>query len=408
MRERAVIFEKDLKVVKGSVIAQHMKELRLPESLTKSLAAGHPWVYRDHIREFQAPAGTWVKVKAGTFEAFGIWDDESAIAVRIFSVKAPVDQAWINARIGEAYALRKPLRDAGVSGYRLVFGEADQFPGIVVDLYAGHAILLNYSKSLGSLVPMLAEAVMALPGILGVSLRKKQGDSVELRPLRGEVAPEQVVVSEYGMLLNADLIHGQKTGLFFDHRENRRFVGDIAAGKSVLNLFSYNGGFSIAALRGGAERVVSVDIAAPAVRAIDTNLELNKLDSKKHEGIAADVFDYLQKAKNRGEKFDLVVCDPPSFARNQEQRRAAEKAYRRVNSLAMDLTTPGGIFCAASCTSQIGPEPFKKLLLESARKSRVRFQIVREEGQPFDHPVSIAHEEGRYLKFVAGRVLSRV
>lgn len=384
-----------------------MKELRLPDSLATSLASGHPWVYRDHVGSFNAPSGTWVRVHAGSFSAVGLWDSESQIALRVFSTEGPVDDTWLGRRVREAYDLRAPLRASGITGYRLVYGEADMLPGIVVDMYGDYAVLVTYSKSLGAVAQRLAPLLVEVTGCRGVVRRTKNDDGVQLTPLVGQMPPETLVVEEYGMRMLARLTRGQKTGLFFDHRENRAFVREHAAGRSVLNLYSYTGGFSVAAALGGATRVVSVDISAPAIEDVSLNFAENGLSEFPHEGRAQDVLDYLEEARRSGSRFDLVVCDPPSFARNRTQLRGAEKAYRRVMSAALSVVSPGGLFCAASCTSQVGPVAFRQAINDSARKARLRFQVVHDVGQPFDHPVAIGHEEGRYLKFVVGRVLPR-
>jgi 23S rRNA (cytosine1962-C5)-methyltransferase len=384
-----------------------MKELKLPDSLATNLASGHPWVYRDHVGSFTAASGTWVKVTSGSYSAVGLWDEESAIALRIFSSVGPVNAEWIRERVQEAWDNRVELREAGVTGYRLIFGEGDGLPGIVVDLYGQYAIVVTYSKSLGGLLQPLAQAVSQVSGVLGVVRRTKVDDQVQLRLLTGEMPPDRVVVEEYGMKLIADLTHGQKTGLFFDHRENRQLVGKCARDKTVLNLFSYTGGFSLAAALGGATHVTSVDLAGPAVDANVENFKQNGLGSFSHDAIRADVFDYLEKLKKEQRQFDLVVCDPPTFAKNRTQLKAAEKAYRKLMSLALDVVAPGGVFCAASCTSQVGPQAFRLALVDAARKSRVRLRIIADIGQPLDHPVAVAHEEGRYLKFIMSRVHAR-
>ncbi len=384
-----------------------MKDIQLPESLATGLASGHPWVYRDHVGQTVERSGAWVRVKAGSFVAYGLWDADSPIAVRIFSTEGVPDAAWIHARVKEAWDLRESVRREGVTGYRLVFGEADQLPGIVVDLYGDVAVLVTYSKALGALIEPVANAVQEIAGVASVVRRTKDEQGVRLSVLRGERPPESVVIQEGRMQLLAELYSGQKTGLFFDHRDNRRFVGERAAGARVLNLFSYTGGFSVAAALGGARSVVSVDSAAPAIEASLANFALNGLADFEHRGCAEDVFAYLDKAERSGERFDLVVCDPPSFAKSRDQLRQAERAYTRLMAAALRVCAPGALFCAASCTSQVGPAAFRRLLADSARKARVRFQIVRDIGQPADHPVLVAHEEGRYLKFIAGRVLPR-
>lgn len=384
-----------------------MRELRLPPSLATSLASGHPWVYRDHVGDFRASSGTWVRVVAGSYQGVGLWDAEGAIAVRLFSSGPAVDQEWVTARVREAWQLRASVRNSGVTGYRLIFGEADQLPGIVVDLYGEYAILVSYSKSLGQLLPWVARAVVEVAAVVGVTRRAKQDGQVQLTLLCGELAPEELIVEELGMRLVAELTRGQKTGLFFDHRDNRHYVRSLSSGARVLNLFSYTGGFSVAAALGGARSVRSVDISRPAVEASERNFALNGLASFPHEAIAADVFDQIELLLSQNARFDLIVCDPPSFAKNRAQLKAAEKAYRKLMSRALELVEDGGLFCAASCTSQIGPSAFRLALVDAARKARKRLRIVRDAGHPTDHPIAVAHEEGRYLKFLAVRVHSR-
>lgn len=348
-----------------------------------------------------------MRVVSGGFVGVGLWDAESAIAVRIFSSRGLVDNDWLTERVHEAWVDRTPLRAAGVTGYRLIFGEADQLPGIVVDLYGDYAILVSYSKSLGQLLMPIAHAVMQVTGCLGVVRRLKHDDVVQLQVLCGSSPPETILVQEYGMKLWADITQGQKTGLFFDHRENRAFVRERAQGKRVLNLFSYTGGFSVAAALGGAEHVTSVDISKPAIEASRRNFELNHLPEHLHHAQADDVFAFLESSVAQGKRWDLVVCDPPSFAKNKTQLKGAEKAYRRLMSLAILVTEPGGIFCAASCTSQVGPAAFRLALVDAARKARRRLKVIADVGQPVDHPVLVAHEEGRYLKFVVSYVYPR-
>jgi 23S rRNA (cytosine1962-C5)-methyltransferase len=385
-----------------------VREIILPEGLATPLATGHPWVYRDHIPREKGKTGSWVKVRAGSFQAFGLWDEESPIAVRIFSAERVPDKAWFLDRVREAWELRAPLRARGTTGYRWVSGEGDGIPGLVVDLYGSHAVVMTYSKALGSILDPVVEALREVGNPRGIVRRIRRDEGVEIATLFGDSPPHELTIVENGMVLGVDVYHGQKTGLFFDHRDNRDYVREIAEGRTMLNLFSYTGGFTVSAGLGGASSLTSVDIAAPAIAAACENLHLNGLSSVPHEGAAEDVFQFLERALAAGKKWQLVVCDPPSFAKNRDQKKAAERAYVRLMSLALKVVEPGGILCAASCTSQIGPPEFRRLLSDAARKSRVRCQIVREAGQALDHPILVGHEEGRYLKFIAVRVGPRV
>jgi len=385
-----------------------MKEILLPDSLATPLASGHPWVYRDHIPRVQGKTGTWVKVQAGSFTAFGLWDEESPIAVRIFSTEHKPDASWFRERLLEAWELREPIRQKGTTGFRWVSGEGDGLPGLVVDVYGSFVVLVMYSKALGAVLEAVVQAIDEIAKPLGIVRRIKNEEESRLLLLKGELPPDDIVILENGMKLHADLYHGQKTGLFFDHRDNRAYVREMSSGLTVLNLFAYTGGFSVASGLGGALSVTSVDIAAPAILAAERNFQDNSLDPLAHEGVTADVFNFLEQSQKAGKKWQLVVCDPPSFAKSRDQKRGAERAYVKLMSAALRVTAPSGLFCAASCTSQIGPSEFRHLLSEAARKSRSRCQIVREAGQAQDHPVLVGHEEGRYLKFIATRVGPRV
>ncbi len=381
-----------------------LRDLTVQSSLTGRLASGHPWIYRDHVpRGFSAPAGTWVRVKAGNFEGVGLWDDESSIAIRMFSRGSIPNPAWVRERVRDAWDLRAPLRASGVNGYRLIYGEGDRLPGLVVDLYEGYCVLVTYSKSLEPLVAPVTAALAEVARPRGIVRRRGPG-ALEL--LFGKLPPADLTVSEHGgMRLAVDVAQGQKTGLFLDHRENRHWVRAQAADARVLNLFSYTGGFSVSAALGGARHVTSVDVAGPAVAAAKRNFALNGLEQFPHEAVSEDAFSYLDRSVEAGRRFDLVVCDPPSFAKNRSQLKAAEKAYRRLTALGLRVTEPGGLYAAASCTSQVGPEAFRAAIADASRKARVHFQIIHDIGHPLDHPVLASHPEGRYLKFVVGRVL---
>jgi 23S rRNA (cytosine1962-C5)-methyltransferase len=220
----------------------------------------------------------------------------------------------------------------------------------------------------------------------------------------GEAPPRDLVVREHGIQLYADLRGGQKTGLFLDQRENRRYVESISAGRAVLNCFAYTGGFSLYALRGGARAVVSADIGKGLAEAAAANVALNGFDAARHDFATADCFELLGRYADEGRRFDLVILDPPSFAKSRQSRYAAIRAYTRLNALALRCVASGGLLASASCTSQVGPEEFKQVLGAAAASAGRRLQIIHEAGQPLDHPVPAHFPEGRYLKFVVGRV----
>ena len=388
--------------------AHGLPSVSLPATLADKLAEGHPWVYRDHVpQNFSAEDGSFVHVRAGSFSGFALWDRSSPIALRIFSRLAVPDAGWLRARVKQASALRQTLRERDTSAYRLLYGEGDGVPGLTVDVYDRYAVIVTYARALERILPWVVDALDAELSLDGILLRHRTRDEAErISVLRGREPSEPVLVREYGVRFLADLRAGQKTGLFLDHRDNRAYVRERSANQRVLNLFSYTGGFSVCAALGGAKSVTSVDIAAEAVAAARANFELNQLPSAMHEGVASDVFEYLERARQQGQAFDLVICDPPSFAAAKEKQYAALRAYAKLNALGLSVVAPGGLYAAASCTAQVSPEAFRATLAQAAERARVRFQIIHDIGQPIDHPVFAGHPEGRYLKFVVGRVLA--
>jgi 23S rRNA (cytosine1962-C5)-methyltransferase len=379
----------------------------LPESLEGRLSAGHPWIYRDHVpAAFQAQAGDFVHVRAGRFDGYALWDAESPIALRVFSRSQRPDAVWIKARVDEAWQLRRRLLPPETNAFRLLFGEGDGVPGIVVDVYAGFAVVVSYSSALGQVVDWVVEALSDRSELRGVCERttRRKDRASELKQLTGDEPPSLVMVKEHGLVYEVDLEAGQKTGLFLDHRDNRRYLRDLSRGCSVLNLFSYTGAFSVSCAAGGASRVTSVDIAAPAIAAAARNFEHNGLEPARHEGVACDVFDFLERAKQSGRRWDIVIADPPSFASSRAELFGALRAYKKLHAASLAVLSPGGLYAAASCTSQVSPDAFRQTIAEAAARSQ-RLTVVREAAHAPDHPYGIGHLEGRYLKFVLCRAL---
>jgi 23S rRNA (cytosine1962-C5)-methyltransferase len=381
--------------------------LTLPDALESRLSAGHPWIYRDHVPAgFRAEPGQFVHVRSGRFEAHALWDPDSPIALRVFSRRRRPDADWVRQRVEEAWQLRQRLLPPDTDAFRLLFGEGDGLPGVVVDIYAGFAVVVSYSSALKQVVEWLVSALGERPELRGVSERttRRKDRSSELRHLSGERPPAVVMVREHGLSYEVDLEAGQKTGLFLDHRDNRRYLRDLASGRRVLNLFSYTGAFSLSCAAGGAEQVTSVDIAAPAIAAAGRNFEHNRFDAARHRGVAADVFEFLERARAEGKLWDLVIADPPSFASSRAELYSALRAYKKLHSAALSVLTPGGLYAAASCTSQVSADAFRQTIAEAAARSH-RLTVVHEAAHAADHPYGIGHLEGRYLKFVLCRSL---
>jgi 23S rRNA (cytosine1962-C5)-methyltransferase len=393
--------------------------LELRKDLARHLRAGHPWVFRKAIE--RAPkrleAGAIVDVvEGGRFVARGYHDPHSAISIRILTrdPAEQIDGAFWRRRIARCLALRRELV-SGTTGWRMVHGESDGLPGVVADRYDRFAVLKLYSAGL---TPHREEIVSALvaeaEGLVGIwgrdeVSRDDEDDGEEKgqgKLLWGQAPPERIAIDEHGMKMLVDVRLGQKTGTFLDQRENRRMVRELAAGRrQMLNCFSYTGGFSIAAALGGGPqaRVVSVDVDKDALELAKENFRVNGLDPAGHGFAAEDVFEHLAQAKREGRRYDLVVCDPPAFAKSQRVVEQALAGYASLNRAALNVLAPGGILVTASCSARVSAEQFFDAVKEAAFKVRVELQLVEERHQPPDHPVSPQFKEGRYLKCLVYR-----
>jgi 23S rRNA (cytosine1962-C5)-methyltransferase len=389
-------------------------DIQLPSHLKQRLAQGHPWVYRNHVPpSVRFSSGTWIKVRCGGWTGYGLWDANGSIAIRIFSERQVPDKKWFYEQVQAAWELRSPLRQQGCTAYRWLFGEGDGLPGLTVDLYGDYAVIQTYMEGAAGLLDDLVAALSATYSLKGIILRTKHSSDLpeerddELgkgRLFWGQAAPKDLTVQEHHLKFQVDLQTGQKTGLFLDHRENRRFLEGWSQDREVLNCFSYTGAFSLYALRGGAKRVVSVDVGRSLAQSTTKNIHLNQLDESRHTFVTEDCFTLLSRYVEQKQRFDLLILDPPSFAKSKQNRHAALRAYTKLNALALKCVTPGGLLATASCTSQVSPDAFKEMIAAAGASAGHRLQIIHEAGQPLDHPVPAQFPEGRYLKFVVGRV----
>lgn len=369
-----------------------IQTLQLPRRLEQALASGHPWIYRNHLPKHSLQHGDWVRLSAGASDAIGLYDAESAIAIRLFQSGQIPDYAWTEAQVTQALALRRLMPEA-TNAYRLIYGEGDGLPAIVADRYDRYVVIKTYADSVQTILPDVVKALSKQLKLKGILHRNEAG----LTPLWGELPPPEVTIEEHGLRFIANLYEGQKTGLFLDQRDNRQYLRQLSSGQTVLNLFSYNGGFSVYALAGGAAQVTAVDIAPAASRDAERNVTLNRLSN--HTAVTADAFELLKSYAEKGRQFDLVILDPPSLAKNKRQRYSALRAYKRLNSMAIQCVKPGGLLATASCTAQIDAHSFLQMLAQTAHEADVRAQLIHEAGQPPDHPVALNFPEGRYLKF---------
>lgn len=380
--------------------------LRITRAAAAAVRRGHPWVYREGVarppKALASGASVELHDEEGAFLARGLWDAASPIAVRVFeTTRGPsLDAGALASKIIASIARRDGRFDDATTAYRLVNGEGDRAPGLVVDRYGDVAVMRLDTDAWEPHVGAVARAIektLASRGVRSIARRVADG-AKKIEALVGPEPPDRVVVRERGMLMEVDLSFGQKTGAFLDQRENRARVRSLAKGRaSALNLFSYAGGFSIAAALGGARRVTSVDVAAAAHATAQRTFRANGVDPGAHAFVSADVFAFLDQARARGERFDLVVSDPPSFAPSERAKPKAIAAYRRLHAAAASVLAPGGVLCAASCSSHITAEDFVATL-DDAAIGRADLRLVDLFGQPEDHPSLAAWPEGRYLK----------
>lgn len=383
-----------------------LPQATLRKDLADRIRGGHPWVYADALSLPPAlRAGQAVDLfdQRGRFLARGLADPASPIALRIWTLdpEEAIDAALLAARLKSAWALRRACVDLDRSdAYRLLHGEGDRAPGLVCDRYGDTAVVQLDGPSAEPLLPALAEALPRLvPGIRCLLRRRRGGGSggaAALEAIVGTVPDGPWTVRENGLRFEVDVARGQKTGLYLDQRENRRRVGALAAGRRVLNLHAYTGGFSVAAALGGAASVLMVDLSVPALEAARRNFRLNGLDPEAPgwRFVAAEAGQFLAECRD---SFDLVVLDPPSMAPSQAARPRALAAYRHLNALALARLAPRGWLFSASCSSHVTAADLVEALGEGARRAGRALRIVERLGAGPDHPTLPAFPEGDYL-----------
>ncbi|HEX7667593.1 MAG TPA: class I SAM-dependent rRNA methyltransferase, partial [Polyangiaceae bacterium] len=370
--------------------------IELTAAAAVELGRGHPWVWRKSIaahsldRVTRAAAGDDVLLFApdGNVVGRGLVDPDSPIAVRVWTTDAAraIDAALIDERVERAFDLRTRIVGDDTTAYRLLHGEGDRTPGIVVDRYADVAVLRLDGDAVRAKRDVIVAAIAPLLKARGVGTLLQRGRADETVVLFGALPSAPLRVTEHGVPFVADVVRGQKTGAFLDQRENRRRVGAMAKGKSVLNLFSYAGGFSLHAALGGATKVTSVDVAAAAHVTAQQSFKAADVDPRAHEFVTADAFAFLENAKKQGKSWNVVVCDPPSFAPNEKSKERALAAYRSLHRACAAVLANGGTFCAASCSSHVDAKTFVTTL-DDAALGRSDLRIVAVHGAPADHPI---------------------
>lgn len=380
--------------------------LRLSRDLTRSVKRGHAWVFVDALRELPpAPPGTQAVLQDNTRGrpiAVGYYDPESSVTFRACRVDEPLrlNDDWAEQRFQQALALRRRLFDEQTTGFRLFNGEGDGVPGLVCDRYADVAVVKLDGPAASSFwdIEGIAEWLVKHAGVTAVVERRKQRGR-EGRWLIGERSP-LIEFREHGVRFTADVLNGQKTGFFLDQRDNRQAIRRMSSGSCVLNVFSYTGGFSVMAGMGRAKHVTSVDSAKPAIDAADAHWLLNGLPADAHAGIAADAFEFLDEARLKRRKWDVVIIDPPAFAPSEASVARAISAYRKLAFNGAAITERGGLLALASCSSHIDMTSFLESCEEGISEARRRATLLGVYSQPADHPTPLAMPEFRYLKFV--------
>ncbi len=384
--------------------------LRISAPAERALRQGHPWVFDQSITE-QSHAGSPGDLAVifddkRRFLAIGLYDPTSSIRVRILQHRQPgtINADWFQNKLTEAAQVRAPLKETNTTGYRLVHGENDGLPGLIIDRYADALVLKLYTPAWIPHLKNFCDALAQVSPAAHLILRLNRTLQKQTKYLYGlsdgmtittQTHPSLILFKENGLIFESDPINGQKTGFFLDQRDNRARVEKLSKGKSVLNVFAYTGGFSVYAARGGAKEVVSVDVSAPALGGAVRNMAHNML-TVPHETIAEDAFEVLARMASQKRLFDMVIIDPPMFAQSEKQIESALSAYRKLTRLGLGVLRKGGTLVQASCSSRVEADSFFESIHGSAKEAGRRLVEIERTGHALDHPIRF--KEGAYLK----------
>lgn len=385
-----------------------MAQIFLKSGKEQSIKRLHPWIFSGAIKQMQGKAseGDLVSVydNKGEFLAWGHYQP-SSIAVRIltFENRMP-DKQFFKDKISKAIEYRRQMgffNSSDTNVFRLVHGEGDGLSGLVIDYYNGTVVFQAHSVGMYLLKEMIVEILLELLGDKIKSIYDKSSQTLpfkaDITPVDGYLYGQQCSndVMEHGRKFEVDWENGQKTGFFIDQRENRQLLATYSAGKSVCNIFGYTGGFSIYALSAGANLVHTVDVSKLAIEQTARNVELNFGDCPRHQGFAMDAFDFLAQSKD---KYDVIILDPPAFAKHQSALNNALQGYKRINQRAIEQIAPGGVLFTFSCSQAVSKEDFRKAVFAASVNAKRNVRILHQLSQPIDHPIGMFHPESEYLK----------
>ena len=388
-----------------------MPDVHLKPGREKSILRYHPWVFSgaiSHTDEDIEPGETVDLISSkGGLIARGAYSPNSQIRIRIWTwdLSEHVDESFIRNRIRRALAFREQHLDLNqISAYRIVYGEADDLPGFIADLYEDILVIQCTTYGAERWRDVLIDSLVEITGVKNVversdvDVRELEGLPQRSGLLTGEISSSLHLIKENNLTFGVDVLGGQKTGFYLDQRNNRLWIRNIARDKDVLDCFTYTGGFTISLLAGGAKSVVAVDSSRENLETANYNYKLNQLPPGRVEWVAGDVFKFLRYLRDKGEKFDLIVLDPPKFAPTTKHISKAARGYKDINLLGLKLLRQGGLLCTFSCSGGIGYELFQKIVAGAALDAGVRVRILKRFSQAVDHPVLLNFPEGEYLK----------
>jgi len=394
------------------------KQLILKPGREKSVLQKHPWIFSGAIQSVKGDpaAGEVVDVLSSRNEwlCTAAYSPASQIRARIWSWTGneEIDEIFFDKRIKTAIQLRNDLGLFKKSdAVRLIHGESDCLPGLIADLYKDTVVLQSLSAGVDQWKPVIARLLQEKTSATcvlersDVEVRRLEGLQEQAGVLLGKEPEKDLTILETGLRFLVDVLHGQKTGFYLDQRDNRILAGSMAQGRRILNCFSYTGGFTVHTLTGGAEEVLSIDSSAEALETARKNLELNDLPSNRAHWMEADVFQALRNLRDRAEKFDMIILDPPKFAPTAAHAAKAARAYKDINLLAFKMLNPGGVLFTFSCSGGISQDLFQKIVAGAALDAGVHARITHWMTQAADHPVGLNFPEGYYLKGLVCEVL---